>query len=75
MLLIKIILVVFSYGVNMYIVPKIYISCVYAVISIFQRTLFCSSARSVVCSRAALFVRKRTLSAPVVRCMWLSHVG
>ena len=65
MLLIKIILVVFSYGVNMYIVPKIYISCVYAVISIFQRTLFCSSARSVVCPQAdvictcgALYVAK-----------------
>ena len=40
-----------------------------------SKIAFCSSARSVVCSGAALSVRKRTLSAPAVRWMWQSHVG
>ena len=44
-------------------------------ISIFQRSLFAPQRGALGGSRAALFVRKRTLFAPAVRCMWLSHVG
>lgn len=40
-----------------------------------SKIAFGSAMPSVVCSGAALFVRKRTLFAPVVRCMWQSHVG
>ena len=53
---------------------KVFFSFLYYCFNI-SKIAFCSSARSVVCSGAALSVRKRTLSAPVVRWMWLSHVG
>ena len=42
--------------------------------SLCQRSLFCSSARSVVCSGAALSVHKWTFHAPMVRFMRRSRV-
>ena len=40
-----------------------------------SKVAFLLGKPSVVGSRAALFVRKRTFHAPMVRCMWQSHVG